>query len=90
MAPLLELIRQQTTTLAQQQQLIQQQHHLLQQQRQPEQNVVSFKTFQVINPPEFQRSVDPVEAKTWLKEIEKAFALLRVREGKRQNMLVIF
>ena len=52
--------------------------------------MVSFKTFQAVNPPEFQGSVDPVEAKTWLKEIEKAFALGRVGEGQKTEYASYF
>ncbi|KAL8120797.1 hypothetical protein AgCh_017831 [Apium graveolens] len=36
---------------------------------------VSFKSFQAVKPPEFKGEVDPVAARIWLKEMEKAFAL---------------
>ena len=36
-----------------------------------------------MKPPEFKGYADPIEARTWIKEIEKAFALVRV--GADQN-----
>ncbi|KAL8103706.1 hypothetical protein AgCh_028053 [Apium graveolens] len=57
----------------QQQQLqIQQQHDV----RGANQGV-SFKSFQAVKPPEFKGEVDPVAARIWLKEMEKAFALTK-------------
>lgn len=64
-AQILELLRQQTANLEQQQ---------LHQQV----PVVTFKTFQTTKPPEFLGSSDPIVARAWLKEIVKAFALVKV------------
>ncbi|XP_074322839.1 uncharacterized protein LOC141659812 [Apium graveolens] len=36
-----------------------------------------------INPPEFKGSLEPIEANVWLKEIEKAFALVKVKEEQK-------
>ena len=47
------------------------------------QNVVTFKSFQVFKPPKFQRTIDLVEARTWLKKIGKAFALVKVGEDQK-------
>ncbi|KAL8125393.1 hypothetical protein AgCh_012909 [Apium graveolens] len=42
--------------------------------------VVTFKSFQAVKLPEFKGEVDPVAARIWLKEMEKAFALTKVSE----------
>ena len=51
----------------------------------PPRNTVasSFKAFQSIRPPEFKGTVDPVEAKAWLKEMEKSFEILGVAEEQK-------
>jgi hypothetical protein len=36
----------------------------------------AFKAFKSLKPPEFKGTTDPVEAKAWLKEIEKSFEIL--------------
>ena len=90
-AQILEILTQQTTNLAQQQQQIIQQQNLLQQQLLQQQHhqqqqqeqvipIVTFKSFQAVKPPKFKGTPDPVEANSWLKEIEKAFALVKVGE----------
>ena len=79
MLQILELLRQQTAHLTQQQQQ--------QQQAQP---VATFKSFQSVNPPEFKGSADPVEARTWLKEIEKAFTLVQVGAELKTNYASYF
>ncbi|XP_074369633.1 uncharacterized protein LOC141711091 [Apium graveolens] len=38
---------------------------------------------EAINPPEFKGSLEPIEANVWLKEIEKAFALVKVKEEQK-------
>ncbi|KAL8148236.1 hypothetical protein AgCh_005552 [Apium graveolens] len=38
---------------------------------------VSFKSFQAVKPPEFKGEVDPIAARIWLKEMEKAFVLTK-------------
>ena len=39
-----------------------------------------FRAFKSLKPPEFLGSADPVEARAWLKEIEKSFEILGVEE----------
>ena len=77
MVQLLALLQQQTATLAQQQQLLQQQ---LNPQQPP---VVTFKTFQSVNPPKYHGDQDPVKSNGWLKEMEKAFALVNLNENQK-------
>ncbi|KAL8115084.1 hypothetical protein AgCh_021783 [Apium graveolens] len=38
---------------------------------------------QAVNPPEFKGSLEPIEANVWLKEIEKAFILVKVKEKQK-------
>ncbi|KAL8115414.1 hypothetical protein AgCh_022051 [Apium graveolens] len=38
--------------------------------------VVTFKQFQLVKPPEFEGTTDPIKAKSWLKEMEKKFTEL--------------
>ncbi|WOG86073.1 hypothetical protein DCAR_0205270 [Daucus carota subsp. sativus] len=45
--------------------------------------IVTFKSFKTLNPPEFNRTTDPVEARVWLKEIEKYFEIVGVEEDKK-------
>ena len=51
----------------------------------PPHNVVasSFKAFQSIRPPEFKGTADPVEARAWLKEMEKSFEILQVADDQK-------
>ncbi|KAL8124239.1 hypothetical protein AgCh_012034 [Apium graveolens] len=51
---------------------------------------ISFKSFQAVKPPEFKGEVDPVAAKIWLKEMEKAFALTKVSENLKTNYASYF
>ncbi|KAL8110718.1 hypothetical protein AgCh_026455 [Apium graveolens] len=83
----------------QQQQFIQQQQQQIQQeqlqlQQQPQQRevnqTVSFKSFQSVKPPEFKGEVDPVAARIWLKEIEKAFTLTQVSDNLRSDYACYF
>ncbi|KAK1360366.1 hypothetical protein POM88_044840 [Heracleum sosnowskyi] len=96
---LLNTLTQQTATLAQQQQAFQQQLLEQQQQHQHQQHqqhhqqaapAVTFKSFQAAKPPEFKGSADLVEAKAWLKEMEKAFALIEVAEDKKTEYASYF
>ncbi|KAK1387891.1 hypothetical protein POM88_016069 [Heracleum sosnowskyi] len=96
---LLNTLTQQTVGLAQQQQAFQQQLLEQQQQHQHQQHqqhhqqaapAVTFKSFQAVKPPEFKGSADPVEAKAWLKEMEKAFALIEVAEDKKTEYASYF
>ncbi|XP_074336685.1 uncharacterized protein LOC141673855 [Apium graveolens] len=43
-----------------------------------------------VNPPEFKGSADPVEANAWLKEIEKAFELVGVRDEQKTKFASYF
>ena len=75
LAQLMQLLHQQSVTLAQQQQLLQQQLQQQQQPPPPPPTPTTFKSFQAVKPPEFHGTQDPVEAQSWLKEMEKAFTL---------------
>ncbi|KAL8119802.1 hypothetical protein AgCh_017061 [Apium graveolens] len=48
-------------------------------------NVVanSFRAFKSLKPPEFHGSADPVEARAWLKEMEKSFEILSTDEAQK-------
>ncbi|XP_063949939.1 uncharacterized protein LOC135152774 [Daucus carota subsp. sativus] len=81
LAQLMQLLHQESVTLAQQQQLLQQQ--IQQQQQAPTPTPTTFKTFQAVKPPEFRGTQDPVEAQSWLKEMEKAFTLAVVTDEKK-------
>ncbi|KAK1403348.1 CCHC-type domain-containing protein [Heracleum sosnowskyi] len=91
---ILNTLTQQTTALAQQQQQIQQQQHQQQQHQQQQHQqvlpVVTFKSFQEAKPLEFKGSADPVEAKAWLKEMEKAFTLIEVTGEKKTEYASYF
>ena len=52
--------------------------------------MVTFKSFQAAKPPEFKGSADPVEAKAWLKEMEKAFTLIEVTGEKKTEYASYF
>ncbi|KAL8147136.1 hypothetical protein AgCh_004741 [Apium graveolens] len=80
-----QLIQQQQQKIQQQQLQIQQQHEM----RGANQGV-SFKSFQEVKPPEFKGEVDPVAAKIWLKEMEKAFALTKVSEDLKTDYASYF
>ena len=43
----------------------------------------SFKSFKSLQPPEFKGTVDSVKAKIWLREIEKTFEIVGVKEDKK-------
>ncbi|KAK1365675.1 hypothetical protein POM88_041236 [Heracleum sosnowskyi] len=68
----------------------QHQHQQHQQQHQQAAPTVTFKSFQAAKPPEFKGSADPVEAKAWLKEMEKAFTLIEVTEDKKTEYASYF
>ncbi|KAL8088870.1 hypothetical protein AgCh_038582 [Apium graveolens] len=40
---------------------------------------------QAVNPPELKGSLDPIEANVWLKEIEKSFALVKVKKEQKME-----
>ncbi|XP_074323676.1 uncharacterized protein LOC141660584 [Apium graveolens] len=60
------------------------QRQMLQQPPRPEPQVppvvpvVTFNQFQSVKPPEFKGTMDRTKARAWLKEIEKAFTLVKV------------
>ena len=43
----------------------------------------SFKAFQSLRPPEFKGTTVPVEARAWLKEMEKSFEILQIAEDQK-------
>ena len=45
--------------------------------------LANFKDFKAVGPPEFRGTADPIEAQTWVKEIEKAFVIARVAEEQK-------
>ena len=75
---ILDLFHQQTENLAQQQQ------------HQPIVHVVTFKSFQAVNPSEFKGSADLVKARSWLKVMDKAFALVGVEENQKSGFASYF
>ena len=80
---LFQTLTQQTAALAQQQAQLQQQLLAQQQQHQQAPQATTFKSFQSVQPPEFKGTHDPVGAHTWIKETEKAFALVRIPDDKK-------
>ena len=42
--------------------------------------VTTFKEFKAVGPPKFQGSMNPVEAQTWIMEMEKVFYVARINE----------
>ncbi|XP_074327687.1 uncharacterized protein LOC141665599 [Apium graveolens] len=43
---------------------------------------ITFKQFHSVKPPEFEGTSDPTKARAWLKEMEKAFALVKWESKK--------
>lgn len=52
--------------------------------------VVTFKSFQGVKSPEFKGTVDLIEAKAWLKDIERAFALAKVSDEQKTEFSSYF
>ncbi|XP_074351827.1 uncharacterized protein LOC141690974 [Apium graveolens] len=52
--------------------------------------VVTFKQFQLVKTPKFEGSADPTKARAWLKEMEKAFALVKVEEDQKSDFANYF
>ncbi|XP_074327531.1 uncharacterized protein LOC141665447 [Apium graveolens] len=52
--------------------------------------VITFKQFQSVKPPEFEGSADPTKARVWLKEMEKAFVLVKVEEDQKPDFASYF
>ncbi|XP_074346668.1 uncharacterized protein LOC141685472 [Apium graveolens] len=53
-------------------------------------HVVTFKQFQSVKPLEFEGSADPTKARAWLKEMEKAFALVKVEADQKMDFSSYF
>ena len=51
----------------------------------PDNRLSNFKDFKAVGPPEFRGTADPIEAQTWVNEIEKAFVVARVDEGQKTS-----
>ena len=49
----------------------------------PIQSTMTFKSFKSLNPQEFKGTTDPVEARVWLREIEKTFEIVGVEDNKK-------
>ena len=49
----------------------------------PAGHMASFKDFKSVGPPEFKGSTEPMEAQSWVKEVEKAFVIARVGEEQK-------
>lgn len=49
----------------------------------PTQTAAAFKAFKSLQPPEFKGTADPVEARAWLKEMEKSFEIIDVEDEKK-------
>ncbi|XP_074323602.1 uncharacterized protein LOC141660512 [Apium graveolens] len=52
--------------------------------------VITFKQFQSVKLPEFEGSADPTKARAWLKEMEKAFALVKVEVDQKTDFASYF
>lgn len=50
---------------------------------QPADRLANFKVFKAVGSPEFKGTTDPIEAQTWVKEMEKAFIIARVTEEQK-------
>ncbi|XP_074355329.1 uncharacterized protein LOC141694567 [Apium graveolens] len=61
----------------------------LQQQRPPQQPqqamANAFKSFKSVKPPEFHGVADPLQARAWLKEVEKTFERVGTEEAHKTN-----
>nr|XP_017250782.1 PREDICTED: uncharacterized protein LOC108221414 [Daucus carota subsp. sativus] len=70
--------------------LLQQAANRERQQQRQQVPVVTFNTFQSIKPPEFFGSSDPIKARAWLKETEKAFSVAKVRADQKTEFASYF
>lgn len=48
-------------------------------------HATTFNDFKSVGPPEFKGTTDPIEAQTWVKEIEKTFVIANVEEGQKTS-----
>nr|XP_017239592.1 PREDICTED: uncharacterized protein LOC108212378 [Daucus carota subsp. sativus] len=90
MNQIMQLLQQQASNMVQQQQQHIQHQQERQQQPQGVELVGTFKSFQSVKPPEFEGSPNPFKARAWLKEIEKAFRLAKVKEEDKTNYASYF
>lgn len=81
-AQILHLLQQQTAMLAQ--------HQQNPPPPPPKPVPVAFKAFQSVKPPEFKGTANPIEARGWLKEIERAFSLVKVEENQKTEYASYF
>lgn len=49
----------------------------------PAAQITTFKDFKNVGPPEFKGIIESIEAQAWIKEIEKAFVIVRVGEDQK-------
>lgn len=47
--------------------------------------LVNFKDFKAVGPSEFKGTIYPIEAQTWVSEMEKAFVISRVAEEQKTD-----
>lgn len=87
---IMQLLQQQAANMVQQQQQHMQHQQERQQQPQGTEPAGTFKSFQTAKPPEFEGSPDPIKARAWLKEIEKAFKLAKVRDEDKADYASYF
>ena len=52
--------------------------------------MVTFKTFQCVNPLKYHGDQDPLKSNAWLKEMEKAFALVNLNENQKVEFASYF
>jgi len=98
MDQMFNLMQQQMLMMQQQMQQQQQQfqQQMLQQAAHPGHQIppaaptTTFKQFQSVKPPEFMGSTDPTKARAWLKEMEKAFSLVKVEEEQKTDFASYF
>ena len=50
---------------------------------QPQAQATTFKDFKAVGPPEYHGSMNPIEAQTWIMEMEKVFDVARVNEDQK-------
>ena len=50
-------------------------------------HLANFKDFKLVGPPEFQGTLNLIEAQTWIEEMEKVFEVARVAEEQKTSSL---
>ena len=56
---------------------------------QPMPYMANFKDFKLVGPPEFAGTLNPIEAQTWIEEIEKVFEVARVAEEQKTGFATL-